>query len=168
MNRLLKALSRAALLPVGRTRRRAARDRAPLSTPSARLPRRERGGARRAAGASSAAADLFDAQERYVALFDRGRATSLHLFEHVHGDSRDRGQAMVDLKDVYERAGLRSPPSELPDYLPAVLEFLAHPAVRRGEGDARRLRAHPARGRRGAARERGSPYAAVFDGAARC
>ena len=72
-----------------------------------------------------ASADLLDAQERYVELFDRGRSTSLHLFEHVHGDSRDRGQAMVDLKSTYERAGLQLSPGELPDYLPALLEFLS-------------------------------------------
>ena len=71
------------------------------------------------------AAALLDAQERYVDLFDRGRATSLHLFEHVHGDSRDRGQAMVDLKTMYERAGLRLAANELPDFLPAVLEYLS-------------------------------------------
>jgi len=41
--------------------------------------------------------DLLDAQSAYTAMFDRGRATSLLLFEHVHGESRDRGQAMVDL-----------------------------------------------------------------------
>jgi nitrate reductase delta subunit len=70
-------------------------------------------------------ADLIDAQERYVELFDRGRSTSLHLFEHVHGDSRDRGQAMVDLKATYERAGLSLATSELPDYLPAMLEYLS-------------------------------------------
>jgi nitrate reductase delta subunit len=70
-------------------------------------------------------AELLDAQERYVELFDRGRATSLHLFEHVHGDSRSRGQAMVDLRAMYERAGLRLSANELPDYLPAVLEYLS-------------------------------------------
>ena len=62
-------------------------------------------------------------QERYVALFDRSRALSLHLFEHVHGESRDRGQAMVDLVRTYAQAGLMLAPGELPDYLPAVLEF---------------------------------------------
>jgi nitrate reductase delta subunit len=72
-----------------------------------------------------ASGDLIDAQERYVALFDRGRATSLHLFEHVHGESRDRGQAMVDLKAEYARAGLTLVDGELPDYLPALLEFLS-------------------------------------------
>jgi nitrate reductase delta subunit len=75
--------------------------------------------------AELASGDLLDLQERYVGLFDRGRRTSLHLFEHVHGDSRDRGQAMVDLKDVYARAGLVLAPGELPDYLPVVLEYLA-------------------------------------------
>ena len=69
--------------------------------------------------------DLLSAQESYVALFDRGRATSLNLFEHVHGESRDRGQAMVDLNAMYARAGLRLSAKELPDYLPALLEFLS-------------------------------------------
>lgn len=70
-------------------------------------------------------ADRLDLEERYVATFDRGRATSLHLFEHVHGDSRDRGPAMVDLADVYARAGFRLAARELPDYLPVLLEFLS-------------------------------------------
>ena len=61
----------------------------------------------------------------YVELFDRGRATSLHLFEHVHGDSRDRGPAMIDLGQTYEKAGLILVDGELPDYLPAVLEFVS-------------------------------------------
>jgi nitrate reductase delta subunit len=59
----------------------------------------------------------------YVDLFDRSRQTALHLFEHVHGDSRDRGPAMVDLAQSYERAGLHLAEGELPDYLPVVLEF---------------------------------------------
>ncbi len=73
-----------------------------------------------------AAADAYEVESDYVELFDRGRATSLHLFEHVHGDSRDRGQAMVDLVQTYEQAGLHLNPDnggELPDYLPLVLEF---------------------------------------------
>ena len=69
--------------------------------------------------------DLLDLQERYVAQFDAGRATSLHLFEHVHGDSRDRGQAMVDLNALYLRSGFVIKVNELPDYLPALLEYLA-------------------------------------------
>jgi nitrate reductase molybdenum cofactor assembly chaperone NarJ/NarW len=68
-------------------------------------------------------ADPLETEAAYVELFDRGRATSLHLFEHVHGDSRDRGPAMVDLGQTYEKAGLILAPAELPDYLPVVLEF---------------------------------------------
>jgi len=69
--------------------------------------------------------DLYDLQERYVLLFDRTRSLSLHLFEHVHGESRDRGQAMIDLKSQYEQAGLMMSAAELPDFLPLFLEFLA-------------------------------------------
>ena len=69
--------------------------------------------------------DLLDLQEAYVALFDRGRSVSLHLFEHVHGESRDRGQAMVDLRDRYAAAGLEIAAAELPDYLPLFLEYLS-------------------------------------------
>ncbi len=69
--------------------------------------------------------DLLDSQEAYVVLFDRGRALSLHLFEHVHGESRDRGQAMVDLRDRYEVQGLEIEAKELPDYLPLFLEYLS-------------------------------------------
>jgi nitrate reductase molybdenum cofactor assembly chaperone NarJ/NarW len=69
--------------------------------------------------------DLMEAQERYVHLFDRTRTLSLHLFEHVHGESRDRGQAMVDLMEMYERAGFEIDAKELPDYLPLFLEFLS-------------------------------------------
>ena len=72
-----------------------------------------------------ARADVYDLQERYVELFDRTRSLSLHLFEHVHGESRDRGQAMIDLKNLYEQHGLSFSTSELPDYLPAFLEFLS-------------------------------------------
>jgi len=72
-----------------------------------------------------ATTDLLDAQERYVGLFDRGRAVSLHLFEHVHGESRDRGQAMVDLRGRYEAHGLEITAKELPDYLPLFLEYLS-------------------------------------------
>jgi len=69
--------------------------------------------------------DPLDGEAEYVQLFDRGRGTSLHLFEHVHGDSRDRGPAMIDLAQTYEKAGLYLAPGELPDYLPAVLEFVS-------------------------------------------
>lgn len=105
--------------------------------------------------------DLLDLQERYVARFDTGRATSLHLFEHVHGDSRDRGQAMVDLNAVYQRAGYNLAGSELPDYLPALLEYLST----RPQKEARELLAdcaHIVRAVGERLAERGSRYAAVF------
>lgn len=69
------------------------------------------------------ALDPLDAQAQYSELFDRGRATSLLLFEHVHGESRDRGQAMVDLLAQYEQHGLQLNSRELPDHLPLYLEY---------------------------------------------
>jgi len=64
-----------------------------------------------------------DVEADHVELFDRGRGTPLHLFEHVHGDSRDRGPAMVDLCQTYEAAGLFLAPGELPDHLTVVLQY---------------------------------------------
>ena len=75
--------------------------------------------------ASMMEGDLLDLQEDYVGLFDRTPSLSLHLFEHVHGDGRDRGQALVDLMDVYRDAGLEITVAETPDYLPLFLEFLS-------------------------------------------
>lgn len=69
--------------------------------------------------------DALENEAEYVQMFDRGRATSLHLFEHVHGDSRERGPAMIDLTQTYEKAGLFLAPGEMPDYLPVVLEFVS-------------------------------------------
>ncbi len=69
--------------------------------------------------------NLVRVQEDYVALFDRSRVNSLYLFEHVHGESRDRGQAMVDLLDLYKQHGFKLAQRELPDYLPLFLEFLS-------------------------------------------
>ena len=68
--------------------------------------------------------DLLDMQAQYCELFDKGRATSLLLFEHVHGESRDRGQAMVDLMAQYQQQGLQIDCHELPDHLPIYLEYL--------------------------------------------
>jgi len=109
-------------------------------------------------------ADPYELEERYVALFDRGRATSLHLFEHVHGDSRERGQAMVDLGRVYERAGFHLAENELPDYLPAVLEYLSCRPI----AEAREMLADCAHILRAVGERlagRGSRYAAVLDAA---
>jgi len=71
------------------------------------------------------AQDLMAVQEDYVETFDRGRAHCLHLFEHIHGESRDRGQAMVDLSETYAAKGLHIDSSELPDYLPLFMEYLS-------------------------------------------
>lgn len=68
-------------------------------------------------------ADCYEVEEAYVECFDRGRSSSLHLFEHVHGDSRDRGQAMVDLLDTYRMGGMVLAARELPDHLAVLLEF---------------------------------------------
>jgi nitrate reductase delta subunit len=78
--------------------------------------------------------DLFDLQERYVDLFDKTRRLSLHLFEHVHGESRDRGQAMVDLAALYEKGGLTLAANELPDYLPLFLEYLSTRPIEEARG----------------------------------
>lgn len=69
--------------------------------------------------------DPMQAQECWLGLFDRGRSMSLLLFEHIHGESRDRGQAMVDLIDTYRKNGFELASKELPDYLPLVLEYLS-------------------------------------------
>lgn len=74
---------------------------------------------------SLGARDMMDVQEEYGFLFDRGRSLSLLLFEHVHGESRDRGQAMVDLMALYEKNGFAIDAKELPDYIPLYLEYLA-------------------------------------------
>ncbi|GGM16579.1 nitrate reductase molybdenum cofactor assembly chaperone [Pseudomonas asuensis] len=104
---------------------------------------------------------LMDVQEAYTELFDRGRSLSLLLFEHVHGESRDRGQAMVDLLAQYEAAGFSLGVKELPDYLPLYLEYLATRdalAAREGLGDISHLLALLA----ARLAERRSPYAACF------
>jgi len=100
-------------------------------------------------------------EAEYVEIFDRSRRTALHLFEHVHGDSRDRGQAMIDLAQTYERAGLVMAEGELPDHLPVVLEFASTqpPAQSR---DFLRETAPSARAIFSALLERRSPYASVL------
>lgn len=69
--------------------------------------------------------DLYELQERYVHLFDRTRSLSLNLYEHVHGESRERGPAMVDLIELYKSKGLELSSGELPDALPVFLEFIS-------------------------------------------
>jgi nitrate reductase molybdenum cofactor assembly chaperone NarJ/NarW len=105
--------------------------------------------------------DLLEIQEAYIDLFDRGRAHSLYLFEHVHGESRDRGQAMVDLRERYLAAGLEPVSNELPDFLPQFLEYcsvLPHAAALDRLAESGLVLAALA----DRLAKRGSPYAAVL------
>jgi nitrate reductase delta subunit len=106
-------------------------------------------------------ADPIEAESDYVELFDRGRGTSLHLFEHVHGDSRERGPAMIDLGETYAKAGLLLADGELPDYLPAVLEFVSTQPPREARAFLGET-AHIVNAIFGALRERRSAYASVL------
>ncbi len=113
-----------------------------------------------------ATADIYDLQERYHSLFDRSRSLSLHLFEHVHGESRDRGQAMADLLALYADHGLEATAHELPDFLPLFLEFLSLLP----DDEARALLAEPAAILRALAdrlADRHADYAAVMQALAR-
>ena len=105
--------------------------------------------------------DIYDLEERYVLLFDRSRTLSLNLFEHVHGESRDRGGAMVSLLETYRDGGFEPATSELPDHLPVLLEFLALSSL----SEARKTLADAAHILEALAirlSRRESPYAAVF------
>jgi len=105
--------------------------------------------------------DALQTESEYVELFDRGRSTALHLFEHVHGDSRDRGPAMIDLIQTYEQAGLYLGPEELPDHLPVLLEFAStQPPQQAREFLAET--AHIVRKIFSALLKRESPYASVL------
>lgn len=106
-------------------------------------------------------ASPLDAEAEYVQVFDRGRATSLHLFEHVHGDSRERGPAMIDLAQTYERAGLFLADGELPDFLPVVLEFASTQPPREAQAFLGEV-AHILNAIFAALRQRGSRYASVL------
>ena len=107
------------------------------------------------------AQDALQVESDYVELFDRGRSTALHLFEHVHGDSRDRGPAMIDLIQTYEQAGLYLGPEELPDHLPVLLEFAStQPPQQAREFLAET--AHIVRQIFSALLKRQSPYASVL------
>lgn len=97
----------------------------------------------------------------YVELFDSGRARSLHLFEHVHGDSRARGPAMIDLAQSYAMAGFYLAPDELPDYLPAVLEFASTLPPAQGRAFLGET-AHILNTLFAALQQRQSPYAAAL------
>ena len=107
------------------------------------------------------AADPLAAEAAYVELFDRGRATSLHLFEHVHGDSRDRGPAMIDLGQTYAKVDLFLAEGELPDYLPAVLEFVSTQPPAEAKAFLGEI-SHLLKGIFGALHQRESLYASVL------
>ena len=105
--------------------------------------------------------DLYDLQEDYVMLFDRSRTLSLNLFEHVHGESRDRGEAMVSLVETYRDGGFDPISTDLPDHLPVLLEFLATrpaPEARETLADGAHIFATLAK----RLEKRDSPYAAIF------
>ena len=106
-------------------------------------------------------AEPLEAESAYVELFDRGRSTSLHLFEHVHGDSRDRGPALIDLGQTYETAGLVLAEGELPDYLPAVLEFVSTQPPREARAFLAEM-SHIFNAIFGALQQRDSAYASVL------
>lgn len=106
--------------------------------------------------------DLYDAQSGYVDLFDRTRSLSLQLYEHVHGESRDRGQAMVELLKLYSSRGLELTSKELPDHLPVFLEFLSQQPANEAAallGEA----AHVLEALRERLKKRKSAYAHVFE-----
>lgn len=105
--------------------------------------------------------DALENEAEYVQIFDRGRSTSLHLFEHVHGDSRDRGPAMIDLAQTYEKAGLYLAPGEMPDYLPVVLEFVSTQPPKEARAFLSEM-AHIFNAIFNALQQRKSPYASVI------
>jgi nitrate reductase delta subunit len=110
---------------------------------------------------SLARGNALENEAEYVEVFDRGRATSLHLFEHVHGDSRDRGPAMIDLAQTYEKAGLFLGPDEMPDYLPVVLEFVSTQPPKEARAFLGEM-AHIFNAIFNALQQRNSPYASVL------
>ena len=106
-------------------------------------------------------ARAMDVEAHYVETFDRGRGTALHLFEHVHGDSRDRGPAMIDLLKTYEQAGLYLAPGELPDHLTVVLEYASTQPPTQARAFLREL-THILQAIFSALLRRESPYASVL------
>ncbi|SEW31215.1 respiratory nitrate reductase chaperone NarJ [Cognatiyoonia koreensis] len=123
MDRTLKALSLILSYPTGELQHAMPEIRAVLASDT-RLTAAARRGLRPLVEELEGR-DIYDLEEQYVMLFDRSRTLSLNLFEHVHGESRDRGGAMVSLVETYRAGGFDPVTSELPDHLPVLLEFLA-------------------------------------------
>ncbi|ESU72597.1 nitrate reductase molybdenum cofactor assembly chaperone [Geobacillus thermoleovorans] len=63
--------------------------------------------------------------ELYVRTFDLSDRTTMYLTYYLFGDQKERGQALLKLKEAFRRAGLELTEDELPDYLPLMLEFAA-------------------------------------------
>lgn len=159
MSKTLKALSALLTYPTAELQQAAGEIGAALDG-DAHLPARIRADLNKLTD-ELATGDLYYMQERYVLLFDRTRSLSLHLFEHVHGESRDRGQAMIDLKSQYEAAGLMMSAAELPDFVPLFLEYLAtRPLKEACETLGQPAHIFAALAER--LRKRQSPYEAVF------
>ncbi|MBN8492203.1 MAG: nitrate reductase molybdenum cofactor assembly chaperone [Burkholderiales bacterium] len=159
MSLTLRVLSRLLSYPDAELRahlgelRQALRDEAALAPP--RLAELE------ALIAGIGAQSAIDAEADYVQLFDSGRRTSLHLFEHVHGDSRDRGPAMIDLAQTFEKAGLYLAIGEMPDHLPVVLEYASTQPPREARDFLAEM-AHILNVIFSALQQRGSRYASVL------
>ncbi|MGE3708665.1 MAG: nitrate reductase molybdenum cofactor assembly chaperone [Hyphomicrobiaceae bacterium] len=110
-------------------------------------------------------APQLDVEAAYIDAFDRGRSTSLHLFEHIHGESRARGEAMHRLLLRYRAHGLELEAAELPDFLPLFLEFLStRPATEAARHLAEVSDIVALIGRR--LRKRVAPHAALLDAVA--
>lgn len=75
--------------------------------------------------AAATTAGTTEWQRRYVVTFDLKRKCSLYLSYYATGDTRKRGTALVTFLEAYRAAGWEFDAQELPDYLPAVLEFSA-------------------------------------------
>ena len=159
MSRSLRALARLLGYPDAELRAHLDELRQALRAEAALTP--ERCAEVEALIASIAAQDALDAEADYVQLFDSGRRTSLHLFEHVHGDSRDRGPAMIDLAQTFEKAGLYLTIGEMPDHLPVVLEYASTQPPREAREFLAEM-AHILNVIFSALQQRGSRYASVL------
>jgi len=141
--------------------------RAELARAAASLrDRRVRAPLERFALAFAAEPDGRRLQERWVETFETRRRASLYLTYYSHGDTRERGLALLRLRKLYRAGGLpMERADELPDFLPVMLEFAG--AAPDGYGRAL-LREHRAALEllRIALRERRSPYADVVDAVA--
>jgi nitrate reductase delta subunit len=110
---------------------------------------------------------LGELERTYVDAFDFTKQCSLHLTYHVHGDRRQRGLAMLELKAAYRAAGFEPPAEELPDYLPLMLEFAAIAPDGAGDGLLEDNRVSIELVRAGLKRE-DSPFATALDAIVAC